>query len=186
MIFNVAEGTVGAASEAFFPGLYEQLDIPFTGGDSSLLHMNLDKHLSKTVVASHGIRVPRGVLLAHGKTDIPDSLEYPLFVKPNSEGSSKGISQNSVVEDAEQAQVLINRMLKTYPAGVILEEFIKGRELSVPMLQAYRNLTLEIVEHTFDLKKTGGKYNIYDYDSKFGNGVNAVSVHCPVCIRMPR
>lgn len=179
LIFNVAEGTVGTAREAFFPGLYEQLGIPFTGGDSSLLHMNFDKHLSKTVVASHGIRVPQGVLLTRGKTDIPETLEYPLFIKPNAEGSSKGISQNSVVEDVEQAQTLIKKMLGKYPAGVIVEEFIQGRELSVPMLEAYHNLTLEIVEHTFDLQKTGGKYNIYDYESKLGDAVDAVSVHCP-------
>lgn len=46
LIFNVAEGTIGSSREAFYPGLYEQLGIPFTGGNASLLHLNLDKHLA--------------------------------------------------------------------------------------------------------------------------------------------
>ena len=101
LIFNVAEGTVGSAREAFYPGLYEQLGIPFTGGNASLLHMNLDKHLAKTVVASHGIRVPRGALITRAEHELPADLEYPLFIKPNGEGSSKGITQDSVVETPE-------------------------------------------------------------------------------------
>jgi D-alanine-D-alanine ligase-like ATP-grasp enzyme len=54
LIFNCAEGTIGSSREAFYPGLYEQLRIPFTGGNPSLLHMNLDKHLAKTVVGGGG------------------------------------------------------------------------------------------------------------------------------------
>ncbi|MCI5220833.1 MAG: D-alanine--D-alanine ligase, partial [Candidatus Electrothrix sp. LOE2] len=61
LIFNLAEGTIGSSREAFYPGLYEQMGIPFTGGNASLLHLNLDKHLAKTVLSSHGISVPRGV-----------------------------------------------------------------------------------------------------------------------------
>ena len=40
LIFNVAEGSIGSSREAFYPGLYEQLGIPFTGGNASLLHLN--------------------------------------------------------------------------------------------------------------------------------------------------
>jgi acetoin utilization deacetylase AcuC-like enzyme len=48
LVFNVAEGTIGSAREAFYPGIYEQLGMPFTGGDASLLHLNLDKQLAMT------------------------------------------------------------------------------------------------------------------------------------------
>lgn len=41
LIFNLAEGTIGSSREAFYPGVYEQLNIPFTGGNAALLHMNL-------------------------------------------------------------------------------------------------------------------------------------------------
>ena len=180
LIFNCAEGTIGSSREAFYPGLYEQLRIPFTGGNPSLLHMNLDKHLSKTVVAARGVRVPRGVLITPSDRDAPDDLDYPLFIKPNAEGSSKGVTQDSVVESPEVCEERVDELLRQYPAGLVVEEFIAGRELSVPILEAYPGKILEIVEHTFDLDTIGGRYNVYDYDMKQGGArASGVGVECP-------
>ena len=180
MIFNVAEGTIGSSREAFYPGLYEQLGVPFTGGNASLLHMNLDKHLAKTVISSHGIHVPRGGLVTHTVRELPPDLEYPLFIKPNSEGSSKGITQNSVVETPDSCRRRIDELLPQYPAGLVVEEFISGRELSVPFLEALPGQVLEIVEHTFDLDVLESKYNVYDYEMKQGGDrAKAVGVVCP-------
>jgi len=183
LVFNLAEGTIGSSREAFYPGLYEQLGIPFTGGNASLLHLNLDKHLAKTVLASRGVRVPRGVLVNARERHLPDDLQYPLMIKPNSEGSSKGITQDSVVDNRNQAMNLVNRLLEKYPSGLVVEEFICGRELSVPFIESYPGKLLDIVEHTFDLEKTGGKYNIYDYDMKQGSeAAGGVRVICPARI----
>jgi len=180
LIFNVAEGTIGSSREAFYPGLFEQLQLPYTGGNPSLLHMNLDKHLAKTVVAARGIRVPQGVLVTPANRDIPDDLRFPLIIKPNAEGSSKGVTQDSVVEDRATCLERVDRLLETYPAGLVVEEFIPGRELSVPILESYPGKILEIVEHTFELGAVGGKYNIYDYDMKQGGErARAVGVACP-------
>jgi len=183
LIFNLAEGTIGSSREAFYPGLYEQMGIPFTGGNASLLHLNLDKHLAKTVLSSHGISVPRGVLITDKERDLPEDLQYPLMIKPNSEGSSKGITQDSVVETRDQTLERINRLLGHYPAGLVVEEYIGGRELSVPFLESFPGKLLDIVEHTFDLSKIGGKYNIYDYDMKQGGeAAKSVKVICPAII----
>lgn len=180
LIFNVAEGTIGSSREAFYPGLYEQMRIPYTGGNPSLLHMNLDKHLAKTVVAAHGVPVPRGMLVTPGRREFPAEIEFPLMVKPNAEGSSKGVTQDSVVESPEAFAALAERLLAQYPAGLVVEEFIPGRELSVPILESYPGKILAIVEHTFDLGEVGGKYNIYDYDMKQGGErARAVNVVCP-------
>ncbi len=183
LIFNLAEGTIGSSREAFYPGLYEQMGIPFTGGNASLLHLNLDKHLAKTVLSSHGVSVPRGVLITEKERNLPDDLDYPLMIKPNSEGSSKGITQDSVVETKEQALARINKLLSQYPAGLVVEEYIDGRELSVPFLESFPGKLLDIVEHTFDMNMIGGKYNIYDYDMKQGGeAAKSVSVICPATI----
>ncbi len=183
LVFNLAEGTIGSSREAFYPGLYEQMGIPFTGGNASLLHLNLDKHLAKTVLSSYGISVPRGVLITEKERNLPDDLQYPLMIKPNSEGSSKGITQDSVVETKDQALARINHLLSHYPAGLVVEEYIDGRELSVPFLESFPGKLLDIVEHTFDLSKIGGKYNIYDYDMKQGGeAAKSVSVICPANI----
>lgn len=183
LIFNLAEGTIGSSREAFYPGLYEQMGVPFTGGNASLLHLNLDKHLAKTVLASRGIRVPRGVLITPKDQNLQEELTYPLMIKPNSEGSSIGITQDSVVETPNAARKRIAELINRYPAGLVVEEFITGRELSVPFIEGYPGKVLDIVEHTFDLDKTGGKYNIYDYGLKQG-AVEPDSVHvvCPAVI----
>ncbi|MDA3958931.1 P1 family peptidase [Oceanispirochaeta sp.] len=183
LVFNLAEGTIGSSREAFYPGLYEQMGIPFTGGNASLLHLNLDKHLAKTVLASHGIKVPQGVLITEKDQILPDNLQYPLILKPNSEGSSKGITQDSVVESHDQAQERIHGLLAHYPSGLVVEEFIGGRELSVPFLESFPGKLLDIVEHTFDMDKIDGKYNIYDYDMKQGGeAAKSVNVVCPARI----
>ncbi len=185
LIFNVAEGTIGSSREAFYPGLYEQLGIPFTGGNASLLHLNLDKHLAKTVLASRGVRVPRGVLIAKPDQALPEDLQYPLMIKPNSEGSSKGITKDSVVENEVAARQRIESILHEYPAGIIVEEFIAGKELSVPFLEAYPGKVLSIVEHTFDLSRLDSRYNIFDYEMKQGGAsAAAVQVVCPATITL--
>lgn len=180
LVFNLAEGTIGSSREAFYPGLYEQLGLPFTGGNASLLHLNLDKNLSKTVLASRGVRVPGGTLVTPQDRTLPRTLRYPLIIKPNSEGSSKGITQDSIAESPREAERIVRRMLEKYPAGLVVESFVVGRELSVPFLESYPGRFLGIVEHTFDLEKIGARYNIYDYEMKQGGpaaaGVRAV---CP-------
>jgi L-aminopeptidase/D-esterase-like protein len=102
------------------------------------------------------------------------------MIKPNAEGSSKGITQDSVVETPEACQCRIDELIAQYPAGLVVEEFIVGRELSVPFLEAYPKKYLEIVEHTFDLDQLSAKFNVYDYGMKQG-GDRARHVHvvCP-------
>jgi len=183
LIFNCAEGTIGSSREAFYPGLYEQLRIPFTGGNPSLLHMNLDKQLAKTVVAARGIRVPRGVLVTPQNRKVPADLKFPLIIKPNAEGSSKGITQDSVVESRQTCDRRLEELLNRYPGGLVVEEFIAGRELSIPILEALPEKIVEIVEHTFDLDEIGGSYNIYDYDMKQGGERSrGVGVVCPALL----
>lgn len=180
LIFNVAEGTIGSSREAFYPALYEQLNIPFTGGNASLLHMNLDKHLAKIVVSKGGIKVPKGILVTKPLSKFKNHLKYPLMIKPNAEGSSKGITQKSIVETPEQTIEVVNELLPTYPLGLIVEEFIAGKEISVPFIESFPGKLLESVEHTFDLDALGYQYNIYDYDMKQGGPVSKnVHVLCP-------
>lgn len=180
LVFNVAEGTIGSSREAFYPGLFEQLSLPFTGGSASLLHLNLDKQLAKTVVEQKGISVPKGVLITAKQRKLSDNLRYPLMTKPNAEGSSKGITQDSVVETPEMCEARIDALLPSYPAGLVVEEFIAGRELSIPFLESYPGGLLEIVEHTFDLDKLNSKFNIYDYNMKQGGDrMAAVGTVCP-------
>jgi D-alanine-D-alanine ligase len=108
-----------------------------------------------------------------------EGWRFPLIVKPNFEGSSKGITQESVVEDKQRLKALVEKQLAKFPAGVIIEEYIPGKDLTVAFLEKAPSQVLTPVEYVIDeseLKKR--KYRIYDYDLKSVN-YNAVNVRCP-------
>jgi D-alanine--D-alanine ligase len=177
LVFNVAEGVEGQAREAYYPALYEALGLAYTGSPASTLHVGLDKRLSGKVLDVRGVRVPQAVMLTPQKPDLPDDLPFPLFVKPNYEGSSKGISQDSVVEDREQAEKVIKELLEQFPAGLIVEQFIRGREFTVPWLEAWPGGILDIVEWEIDHP---GDHDIMDFDIKKDEGdKEAVKARCP-------
>lgn len=132
-IFNLAEGERGVFREAFYPALFEQLGIPHTGSSASALAICLDKALAKRVVAGARVRVPRGVLLKSIGDPIAEAVELalPVIVKPNFEGSSKGITAASVIRDPSQLSLAIADSLRRYPDGVLVEQFIPGSDVAV-------------------------------------------------------
>ncbi len=74
------------------------LGIPYTGSDETALCVALDKAMTKRLLATYRIRSPRSVLIEPGTPVRAAGLKYPLIVKPNAEGSSKGISDCSIAE----------------------------------------------------------------------------------------
>jgi D-alanine-D-alanine ligase len=111
-----------------------------------------------------------------------NALRFPVIVKPNFEGSSKGISQDSVVEDPLGLHERVAEILGRYPAGVLVEEFIRGRDVTVPFLEAAareRGGVLQPVEYEVDAELAGERrHAIYDYELKTRLD-RAVSVRAP-------
>lgn len=176
LIFNLAEGTAGKVRRSFYPGLFEQLGLPFTGGGASLFHLSADRHLTKTLVASRGIQVPRGVLATKESRKVPPDLRFPLVLRPNSE--ELGITLDAIVDNKDQCAKRLGELLEQYPQGIMVEEFIHGRELSVPFLEAFPTKYLEVVEYVFDASM--GKYNIFDSNTKKkGEQPEGVTIRCP-------
>ncbi len=170
LIFNTAEGRRGRFREAFFPALFDELGMPYTGSDAYALALTLDKQLTKLVLVQHGIPTPRWQYVEDGAQLQVNALRYPVIVKPNFEGSSKGITQDSVVEDPVRLHEVVRESLSRYPAGLLVEEFIAGRDVTVPFLEAAapeRGGVLQPVEYLIDpAAGAGRRYAIYDYDLK--------------------
>jgi D-alanine-D-alanine ligase len=104
IIFNTAEGRGGRMREAFYPALFEELGVPYTGSDAYTMALTLDKWLTKLVATRAGVDTPRSELVTSDSlTGVLESglgLAYPVIVKPNHDGSSKGIADDSVANDA--------------------------------------------------------------------------------------
>lgn len=177
LIFNVAEGVAGVAREAYYPAVYRMLELPHTGSGAATLYVGLDKRLTEEILLSHGIRTPKGAVVTADRTSLPPDLPYPLIIKPNYEGSSKGITQDSVVEEKAEADKVIGELLEDYPKGLTVEQFIGGREITVPWLEAWPGGLLEVVEWKIDHR---GDHDILDYEIKRGGGKkDLVSADCP-------
>jgi D-alanine-D-alanine ligase len=134
LVLNFAEGERGAFREAFYPALFEQLGLAHTGSAASTLAVCLDKALAKRVVAGARVRVPRGRLVraldAAARWQLAQ-LPLPAIVKPNFEGSSKGITAASIARDRGQLADLVAGALARYPDGVLVEELVDGIDIAV-------------------------------------------------------
>lgn len=182
MVFNTAEGSHGRFREAFFPALFDRLGLPFTGSDAYTCALTLDKHLTKMLLAPHGIPSPQGVVINDIAQLNHTSWRFPLIVKPNYEGSSMGITANSVVDTKENLRARAVELLSRYSAGVLIEEFIPGRDVVVPFLERGSPKTggvLEPASYRFDEEYTRHrKYQLYDFELKT-TGSEAVHVNVP-------
>lgn len=170
LVFNTAEGTRGRFREAFYPALFDRLGMPFTGSDAYACALTLDKQLTKLVLTQHGIPVAGDRLVRQMRDLNGLSLRYPLMVKPNYEGSSMGIGPDSVVENAEELEVRVTALLGQYPAGVLVEEYVIGRDVVVPFIEKSSPSTRGVLEpatYEFDLSRLGArKYMVYDLELK--------------------
>ena len=182
IIFNTAEGRRGRFREAFFPALFDELGMPYTGSDAYALAVTLDKQLTKLVLAQHGVTTPRWQYVEDPRQLQVNALRYPVIVKPNFEGSSKGITQDSVVEEPVRLHAAVESALARYPAGLLVEEFIAGRDVTVPFLEKAapdRAGVLQPVEYVVDAAVAGARrHAIYDFELKTKLD-GAVSVRAP-------
>jgi D-alanine-D-alanine ligase len=131
LVFNIAEGVgVGRSREARVPAVCEMLGVPYTGSDPLTLAAGLDKDVARRLVASAGVRVPRGRLVAPGEPASLPGLSFPVIVKPAWEGSSKGIRGKCVANNAAELTTALTEQY-AYRQPLLVEEFIAGDELTV-------------------------------------------------------
>jgi len=172
LVFNIAEGISGRNREAQVPNLCELLGIPYTGSDSATLSICLDKALSKRMMRD--IPTPQFQLLITGREKLRQ-FRYPVIVKPNAEGTSKGITNKSVVDDEANVRLVARDIIERYGQPALVEEYIIGREFTVGLLGERRPRVLPPMEVIF-LKPNGRP--VYDYNCK-QDWQNHVRYECP-------
>ncbi|MHB8626606.1 MAG: D-alanine--D-alanine ligase family protein [Aggregatilineales bacterium] len=136
IVFNIAEGTYGRSREAQVPALLEAYGIPYTLSDPLALALSLDKSMTKRIWHEAGLpTAPFWTVTdcASGElAAIPD--RFPLFAKPSYEGSSKGISEDSVIHDRRELEARVAWINQTYQQPALIERFLPGREYTVGIL----------------------------------------------------
>jgi D-alanine-D-alanine ligase len=130
-VFNIAEGLHGFGREAQVPCLLDAYRIPYTFSDPLLLTITLHKATTKRLLRDLNLPTPDFVLVECEGDLEQITLDYPLFVKPVAEGTSKGITADCRVCAPRELEAICVTLLEKYGQGVLVEEFLPGREFTV-------------------------------------------------------
>jgi D-alanine-D-alanine ligase len=168
-VFIALHGRYG--EDGTLQGALELLGIPYTGSGVMASSVGMDKVTTKIVWLAAGVPTPRYVTIAAGANVDADAvvaeLGLPLIVKPPLEGSTIGITK---VLDAAALQAAVD-LARQYDKVVLVEQFIQGREFSVPVLGSGPTArALPIVE----IVAPEGNY---DYQNKYFT--DDTKYHCP-------
>tara|TARA_Y100000748_G_scaffold303092_1_gene307227 strand:- start:233 stop:1117 length:885 start_codon:yes stop_codon:yes gene_type:complete len=159
LVFNALHGTTG--EDGTIQLWLEDNNIPFTGSgsDSSRLCMNKDK--SKKTVRDNNFLTPDWFLF--DRENDSNQVDFPCIVKPNAQGSTFGLS---MIENKEGVKDAITLAFK-YDSDVLIEKYIKGREITVGILDGKPLPIVEIIP----------KHSLYDYECKYSPGMS--KYFCP-------
>ncbi len=164
IVFNIAEGIQGRGREAEVPALCNMLRIPFTGSDETTLCIALDKALTKRILSTYHVRTPKYRVIGKGEPRT-GGFAFPAIVKPNAEGSSKGISDVAIVTDRKTLRALVEKNIRDYGQDMLVEEYIPGREFTVGIVGNGADMhVFPPMEIIYLDKET--EYNIYSFTVK--------------------
>lgn len=153
VVFLALHGGVGENGK--LQALLEMNEIKFTGSSSVGCMLAMDKIISKELVSGVGVPTAEWKTADAGEAELCRLL--PCFVKPADSGSSVGVSRAESVDELRGALTLARK----YSDSVLVEREIKGRELSVGILDGHALPPIEIVP-------TG---DFYDYKVKYQSGL---------------
>lgn len=134
IVFNIAEGLYGVSREAQIPAMLEMLNIPYSGSDALTLATCLDKGRTKEILGYYKIPTSKFFIASSNNGVSHNSFKYPLIVKPNAEGSSKGIYSSSFVKSYDELISEVKRINNEYNSDALIEEFLPGREFTVALI----------------------------------------------------
>ncbi len=164
----------GAGENGIIQAVLEYLDIPFTGSRSTACAHAMDKHRAKILVEAAGVPVPPGVhfeasALAAGTLEqqVREFVGLPAVVKPNSQGSSVGLTIVEKFSELDPAA----RLALEHDRSVLIERYIEGRELTQAILDEGPDTPV------LEIRPKGG---LYDYFHKYQSGNTEYLCPAPV------
>jgi len=131
LIFNIAEGLYGDGRESVVPAILDQYKIPYVFSGPVILGISLNKHLTRLIVKAAGVPISPGMLISDLRDLEKCALQYPLFIKPVSEGTGKGITEKNLVKSPSELREMVEYLLVRFEQPALIEEYLPGREFTV-------------------------------------------------------
>lgn len=128
LFLNFSDGLHEFSRKAQSAILLELLGVPYVGSDPLSRLIAGNKAYAKRIV-SEKLNVAYGLTLFKHHIEIPNKLQFPVIIKPNREGSSLGITQESICVNMNQLQERLPNILNRFHE-VLVEEYISGYEIT--------------------------------------------------------
>ncbi len=167
-VINLCDDLLGRSDhEMHFAGALELLGLAYTGSPPLALGLCRDKVKTKLILRAQGI--PTAPFALAEDPDVPIAgLRFPVIVKPALEDGSLGITDAGVAADATAARRAIAAVLARFGPALV-EEYIEGRELNVPLLGNAPPRLLPVSEIDFGGLPPGAPH-ICGYEAKWQPG----------------
>ena len=159
----------GEGENGTLQALLDLAGVAYTGSGVLSSALAMDKRMSKIVFSQSAIPTPPWAWIKPGAppelsaAEVSNMGGYPLVIKPNDQGSTIGLS---IIQEAIELRAAVD-LARKYARDVLIERFIPGRELSVPVVSSK---ALPVIE----IQPTHG---IHDYECKYTRGLS--SYLCP-------
>ncbi|MFV0250474.1 MAG: D-alanine--D-alanine ligase [Rickettsia aeschlimannii] len=154
IVFNCLHGTYG--EDGCLPGLLNTMRIPYTHSGVLSSALAFDKIHSRSWFLTNNINMAESIVVNKSDNIKNDPMKRPYVIKPLTQGSSIGVEVIFAEDDFNFADY-------DFPYGdqVIIEQYIKGRELQVAVLngKALGVLEIKLLKNRF-----------YDYETKYTEG----------------
>jgi D-alanine-D-alanine ligase len=176
VVVNAMHGEYGEDGKV--QQILDRLNIPYTGSKALASALGMNKMMSKNAFINAGILTPESIYvesdgdLDRDAEEILNNIELPVVIKPNSAGSSVGIS---IAKDRHQLLAGLKKAFAISP-NILVEEYIEGREATCGVIEGFRNqevytlLPVEIIPQNDQV--------FFDYESKYSETKGAKEV-CP-------
>lgn len=158
LVFNYSVGLFGACRTSHLTALLEMLQLPHTGPSILAQAVIFNKVKAKDTLQNYKIpTLPYFVFKKEDEVDDLTDLQYPLFVKPVAQGSSIGITPDSIVWSKKQLKRQVKLIVNNFNQAAMIEDYLFGREFTVALLgNPLKILPILEINHQVIPKKYGG------------------------------
>jgi len=150
-VFNLVEYfNDDQIQEAYIAGLYEMMNVSFTGNRPMVLATCQNKFRTKLILEAAGLPTADFMLAKSLPIAMDHELTYPLIVKPAFEDASGGIEKDSVVHNHLALEARVAYVIKEFEMPALVEEYVDGREIHAAVMGNNPPEVLPLFEMEFD------------------------------------
>lgn len=164
LVFNICEGLYGVSRESQVPSILDAFQIPYTFSNGLILSVAMHKGLCKQMIKQLKIPTAPYIVLANMEQVKNVKIPYPLFVKPVAEGTSKGITAKSKINNLEELKNMCDFLFQNFKQPVIVEKYLPGREFTVGIVG--NNKSAKAIACMEIIIKDEKNKEIYTYEAK--------------------